>query len=56
MAWIIETVFLWFWLEVVEGMSKGKPWWVWLFWILTPLWVFAGLILLGWLIVLAASV
>jgi hypothetical protein len=56
MGWIIETVIDWFWVSFVLEKSKGKSWWVQALWLLSPLLVLAGLILLVWLIVLATGV
>lgn len=50
MGWIIEAAVNWFWIGFVERMSEGKPWWVWLFWILSPFLVFAALAALLWLL------
>lgn len=37
MGWLVDFVTDWFWIEFVERMSRGKPWWVWALWALSPL-------------------
>ena len=54
MGWLIEAAIDWFWVGFVERMSKGRPWWVWVFWLLSPVlallavgglvWVLLGLV------------
>ena len=56
MGWIIEAVITWFWLDVVEAMSSGKPWWVRALWILSPFFLLIGLIVMAWLLVTAMGV
>lgn len=50
MGWLIEFAVDWLWLGFVERMSKGKPWWVWTFWALSPLLAVAALVALLWLL------
>ncbi len=37
MVWIIEAATNWFWVGFVERRSRGKPWWVWGSWALSPI-------------------
>lgn len=51
MGWLFETLIEAFWIGLVERMCAGKPWWVWAFWVLSPLWAFGILLGLLWLLV-----
>lgn len=51
MGWLAEVAVEWFWIGMVERMSKGRPWWVWAFWALSPLLAVAALLGLLWLLV-----
>lgn len=48
MGWIIEAAIHWFWIGFVERMSNGKPWWVWAFWLLSPVLILGVLISALW--------
>jgi hypothetical protein len=56
MGFIIEAVINWFWIGFVERKSKGKPWWVWLFWMVSPLLAFGAFIGLFWLALRSGNV
>jgi hypothetical protein len=50
MSWLLDIAVEWFWIGLVERMSEGKPWWVWAFRALAPVWIVAPLFALGWLL------
>jgi hypothetical protein len=51
MGWLLETLIDWFWIGLIERTCEGKPWWVRLLWVLSPLWIIAILAALLWLLV-----
>lgn len=50
MGWIVDAAIDWFWVGFVERMSKGKPWWVWSLWALSPLFLLGVAIASLWLL------
>lgn len=50
MGWIMEAAIDWFWVGFVQRVSKGKPWWVWTLWALSPVFLVAALFGIGWLL------
>jgi hypothetical protein len=50
LGWIIEAAIDWFWTGFVERMSKAKPWWVWAFWSLSPVFLLGLLVGVVWLL------
>jgi hypothetical protein len=47
--WIIEIATA-CWPEFVDWASKGRPWWVWTLWALSPLFVLAAFFGIGGLL------
>jgi hypothetical protein len=53
MGFILENIAMFFWQAVVHALSEGKPWYVWVFWTLSPIFILAVLIGLLWLLLSA---
>jgi hypothetical protein len=49
MGFILENIALFFWQAVVHALSEGKPWYVWVFWTLSPILALIALIGVLWL-------
>lgn len=55
MGWIIEAITTWIWIDVIEALGRGKPWWVKALLIVSPVFILAALVGLVWLLVVAAG-
>jgi hypothetical protein len=49
-SWLFDFVTDLFWVEFVSRMSRGKPWWVWALWALSPIIVIGLLLGTLWLV------
>jgi hypothetical protein len=48
-GWLFDIITDWLWIEFVDRISQGKPWWVWALWACSPVMVVGLLFGAFWL-------
>jgi hypothetical protein len=48
-GWLFDIITDWLWIELVDRISQGKPWWVWALWACSPVMVVGLLFGAFWL-------